>query len=1336
MNTAVKLKNRYLKPLIFIWLFAFLVPALPMLQADGNPSVSITANGVSGALSINQTDSFSLSWNAVDVLTCELFRDGQLIGGVNPIGQTSAADQTHPFFPPSGGSANFTITCTDGTTSVSSSVVVSVAAPAPVVLPLSAPTLSGQTGAQCGGQISLSWNAISGATSYTLSRDGSQITQTASTTFLDIGLVAGSSHSYLVVATNSATSSPSSAAASATASAACAVPVGPQTVFNSDPLDYPVVMVSNHTQFPNSISNWGTSVSAVAGEIVSVGIYYHNSGSVNALNTRTSISLPIGASQNQFTVNGSVSADNAPVVSGSATITLNSNQSLSYIPGTAKWYPNQIQDINQGVALPDYALNNLGTIIPGWQSQGMVVARFQVSNTVATGTIDVTANGQQGPLTISPSGQFSIEWTSTNTLTCSMSSTDGVVSPSGVLLNGQTSSADNTHPYFPATGASRTFTVTCDTGAGTVSDSVTVSVQTSGGGGINPPVLQGTAGAFCGGNISLTWNSVAGATSYKIFRNGTQIATTGNLSFTDTGLTPSTTFNYTVRASDGVIDSASSNQVSVQSSAACAPGSPTTPTGVQATTGPICGGQITISWNAVSGATGYKILRDNGQVGIVSASTTTYVDIVTVSTVHTYSVVSTNALGDSTPSAPVTGTASPGCGGGGPVAATTLTGSMGTICGGEIVLSWTGVTSASFYKIYRAGVQIATTTNLSFIDTGLAPGTVNQYYVIVNAGGIDSSPSNTVNTLSSSACPVPPSAPVITGTAGPACGGQIVLNWNTVSGATFYNVLRGGVFIASTTNLSFTDTVAPSTAFSYQVQAVNSFGVSANSNALSVTSSAACGGGGSGPVVPTITLTAVPNPIFVGATTTLSWTSTNSVSCSAVGGWTLATSTSGSQILSPATTTTFAINCTGPGGTNSATTSVVVLPIGAPTAPINLVANVGAACGGQIDLTWNAVLGANFYNILRDGTFVASTTNLSFTDTGLGFGTSHSYIVRAVNALGTSPDSNTATALSSQQCGGGSGGGGSSSGGGGGGGGSSSPSSSSGGGTFSPIFPCSYLKDYLRIDFINDPVEVIKLQVFLRETEGEFGVPVSGIFDQATFDATSRFQVKYQPDILTPWGYEQGESTGYVYILTKKKINEIVCEKILTLSAGEISEIASFRNFLEALRAQGIEIPGFTENPILPIPGTNTGSENGEQGTTTGIISSISNNRNVQAVAAAVFSAPEGLRDTLKAIFIFLLVLLAAYVVAEESLKRYLKTDDKNTERLRRLAVIFGFLVAAIVVAAVLKYYVIILPTIILLMLLIAFAAWIVLKKRGDDESKLKGFGAIPPKVILIPPQA
>ena len=93
-----------------------------------------------------------------------------------------------------------------------------------------------------------------------------------------------------------------------------------------------------------------------------------------------------------------------------------------------------------------------------------------------------------------------------------------------------------------------------------------------------------------------------------------------------------------------------------------------------------------------------------------------------------------------------------------------------------------------------------------------------------------------------------------------------------------------------------------------------------------------CGGGGGGggdggstaPITPspTVTLSANPDSVLLENTTTLSWSSTNTSSCSA--DWTSQTSTSGSEDITISTPgdNSFSITCTGDGGSRSASITV------------------------------------------------------------------------------------------------------------------------------------------------------------------------------------------------------------------------------------------------------------------------------------------------------------------------------------------------------------------------------------------------------------------------------
>jgi len=86
---------------------------------------------------------------------------------------------------------------------------------------------------------------------------------------------------------------------------------------------------------------------------------------------------------------------------------------------------------------------------------------------------------------------------------------------------------------------------------------------------------------------------------------------------------------------------------------------------------------------------------------------------------------------------------------------------------------------------------------------------------------------------------------------------------------------------------------------------------------------------------------------------------------------------------------------------------------------------------------------------------------------------------------------------------------------------------------------CPYITEYLKIGEDNNPEQVALLQRFLRDFEGVSSLAVTGVFNQTTLDAVLAFQLKYKEDILDPWGIDF--PTGFVFITTKNKINELVC---------------------------------------------------------------------------------------------------------------------------------------------------------------------------------------------------
>ena len=108
------------------------------------------------------------------------------------------------------------------------------------------------------------------------------------------------------------------------------------------------------------------------------------------------------------------------------------------------------------------------------------------------------------------------------------------------------------------------------------------------------------------------------------------------------------------------------------------------------------------------------------------------------------------------------------------------------------------------------------------------------------------------------------------------------------------------------------------------------------------------------PPAPTLTLTANQLSVTAGATTTQTWYSTNDTTCTASGGWTGSRSAGGSESTGAlSATTTYALECTGDGGTVSQSVTVTVIPPPAPT--LTLTANpASVTTGGASTLTWSS----------------------------------------------------------------------------------------------------------------------------------------------------------------------------------------------------------------------------------------------------------------------------------------------------------------------------------------------------------------------------------------------
>ena len=135
-----------------------------------------------------------------------------------------------------------------------------------------------------------------------------------------------------------------------------------------------------------------------------------------------------------------------------------------------------------------------------------------------------------------------------------------------------------------------------------------------------------------------------------------------------------------------------------------------------------------------------------------------------------------------------------------------------------------------------------------------------------------------------------------------------------------------------------------------------------------------------------------------------------------------------------------------------------------------------------------------------------------------------------------------------------------------------------------------YLTAFIRSGRTNDAEQVKRLQYVLREFEGVSSVEINGIYDGATLAAVHIFQAKYASEILTPWGIRK--STGYVYLTTRKKVNEIYCR-----GTNQFPLTAAEEQVIERARISG-EAPS-VETPIPIVTPSNEAPsvESAEQAT-------------------------------------------------------------------------------------------------------------------------------------------
>ena len=510
--------------------------------------------------------------------------------------------------------------------------------------------------------------------------------------------------------------------------------------------------------------------------------------------------------------------------------------------------------------------------------------------------------------------------------------------------------------------------------------------------------------------IGLSWTASTGAVSYKLETSAdggttwTVLASVPGTTYSNVGLTAGTVYKYRVTA----IGPASVSPASAVASATTFLNAPTnfTAAATSATS-------VSLAWTVVASATSYKLERSTdgstwtalAPSPALTGSSTSYADTVSPGSTYYYRISTISASGTSSPALPVTASTYP--------AQPVLTPNV--ISTTEIDLAWAAVASAFSYKLERSTdggttwSTLATQSATSYADTGLTADTTYKYRLTaINATG-NSAVSAVVSGTTILLAPTGLTATDLSTT-------TIALAWIPVTDATSYKLERSidGVTFTTVaaspaltaTSTSYTDTGLNSGAtYTYRLSAIDASGTSAASSTASALTLS---------VAPAITAT-----VISASEIDLSWTpSTGATSYklerSIDGGvtWsalaTQSTTTYNNTGLTASTAYQYRVSASSAAGTSALST--VASGTTLPPTPTSFAQAVASAT--EIDLSWTPVISATSYKIersLNGTTWTALSPSPALTgasnnynDIGLSAGTSYTYRISTVNAVGTS----------------------------------------------------------------------------------------------------------------------------------------------------------------------------------------------------------------------------------------------------------------------------------------------------------------------------------------------
>ncbi|HWE03064.1 MAG TPA: fibronectin type III domain-containing protein [Tepidisphaeraceae bacterium] len=985
------------------------------INGTGSSTVSSTASATTPlatptgfGLTVASATEIDLAWNAVASATnykIERSPNGTTWTTLTTMGLTGASDTYADTTVAAGTTYYYRISATSGSG-------VSVATAASSALTLSAAPVLTATVVSAAA-VNLAWNATTGAATYKIESStnggttwGTLAAANAGITYAVTGLAPDTVYTFRVSATNATGASAPSATVTVTTPLS-APSSFTATVASATEIDLAWAPVVNATSYiiSRSLNNtvWttlstpgvnGISTTFADTTVAAGTTYYYHIAAHNAAGSSATAS--IGAT---------LTLPAAPVLTATTASSTSINLAWPAVLSATAYKIERSTD--GGTTWSSIVPTQPGITYVNTGLTADTAYKYRVSSINATGTSAASSAVSATTLLAAPSG-FSLTVASATEVDLAWSA---VADATGFKIERSlNNTAWTTLVAAGVTGTSMSYANTGLT-AGTTYyyrlsaiDAVGVSTAATAAAVLTLPAAPTlTAGVISATQINLSWTASASATSYKLEKstdNGntwSTVVTQATLTYSNTGLTADTAYQYRVTAMNATGSSFPSAVVFPTTLLAA-------PTGFTAVASSAT--VVNLGWAAIADATSWHVDRSVNNTtwtGIASpaAGATSYSDTTAVAgTTYYYRLSALSPSGISVPTAAITVLTYPAA----PVVAANPTSAT------TIALTWPAILSATTYKVEQSTdggfawtTLAAANTTPSYTVTGLTADTSYKFRVsAINTTGT-SAASSTATAVTFTLAPTG-----VTATA--ALATEIDLAWNAVTDATGYKIEQSSNGTTWTTlstsslnssSVSFAVTgLTAGTMYYFRMSTISASGTSSPTTAVSAST-----------LSPTPTIT---TSVISSTQINLSWgTSTGATSYKvevnpAGGGWTtLATPVTTSYFatgLTPDTVYQFRVSAVNASGTSNASAAVTATTY--LTSPIGFSDTVISAT--EVDLSWTAVTDAVTYKVERSldniawSTLTSSDATITYHDSAASAGTLYYYRVSAVDGAGVS----------------------------------------------------------------------------------------------------------------------------------------------------------------------------------------------------------------------------------------------------------------------------------------------------------------------------------------------